>query len=229
MTRRTPPFAGSGGTRSPASQVLSGRSDFSLPIPAAFGVSSATGTSPTCFAFAPRIPRTRGGSGAWFFWVGRTETRSLLRRQRDLPGSWGARMRACPALRPRRATGDLAKTDTRDAAFHRSKNVGHRKNSSFEARSHGLHACCLRFAVRVTPSRRKTRFRPAWLGFDREGLSPSGLQMQLSGCHRGSSHPFCCTRLRLAHSNSGLSSSSGSPSQLPHCGPRTNLLRKRRK
>jgi hypothetical protein len=53
-------------------------------------------------------------------------------------------------------------------------------------------------------NQRKTRFRPVWLDFDREGLSPSGFHMQLSGCHQNTFHPFHCTRLLLAHSNNKL-------------------------
>src|SRR3972149_3739818 len=55
----------------PASPVLSGCSDFLLPVPTRF-VSSHAGTASTS-----------------------------RRRQKDLPGSWGTPMRTCPALRPR--------------------------------------------------------------------------------------------------------------------------------
>ena len=44
-----------------------------------------------------------------------------------------------------------------------SDGVGSHENRNFEAQSHGPLARCLRFAGRVTPSPRKTRFRlPAW-------------------------------------------------------------------
>lgn len=74
------------------------------------------------------------------------------------PRFLGNPMRACPALRPR---WDLcARPLPRvGAAFRLFNGVGSHKNRNFEARSHGPRARCLRFARRVTPSPRKTRFR----------------------------------------------------------------------
>jgi hypothetical protein len=46
-----------------------------------------------------------------------------------------------------------------DAAFRCLKHVGSRDNNHFEAQSHGPFTRCLRFAVGVAPSPRKTRFR----------------------------------------------------------------------
>ena len=43
----------------------------------------------------------------------------------------------------------------------------------FEARSHGLHALCVRFAAGVAPGPRNTRFRLV-ANLDRSGLSPAG-------------------------------------------------------
>ena len=48
----------------------------------------------------------------------------------------------------------------RDAAFRYYNNVGSRDFLHFGAPSHGPFTGCLRFAVRVTPAPRKTRFRP---------------------------------------------------------------------
>jgi hypothetical protein len=65
---------------------------------------------------------------------------------------------ACPVLRPRR---DLRARPLRrvGAAFRFSYSVGSRNFASFEARWHGPPTRCLRFAGRITPPPRKTRFR----------------------------------------------------------------------
>jgi hypothetical protein len=48
---------------------------------------------------------------------------------------------------------------TPDAAFRQSDGVGLRSLVNLGAQSHGPHARCLRFAARVAPTPRKTRFR----------------------------------------------------------------------
>src|SRR5512140_3931585 len=48
----------------------------------------------------------------------------------------------------------------RDAAFRQVNTVGSRDDVDFGAQSHGPLTRCLRFAVRVAPAPRKTRFRP---------------------------------------------------------------------
>ncbi len=65
----------------------------------------------------------------------------------------------CPALRPR---WDLcARPLLRiGVAFRGFDGVGSHNELPFGAQSHGPHICCLRFAARVTPAPRKTRFRP---------------------------------------------------------------------
>ena len=65
----------------------------------------------------------------------------------------------CPALRPRR---DLRARPMRrvDAAFRLWYGVGSRGFGSYGAQSHGPCIRCLRFAGRITPPPRKTRF---WL------------------------------------------------------------------
>src|SRR3990172_8270313 len=83
----------------------------------------------------------------------------------------------CPVLRPRRddayqairyAHAAPAESTTKAPAF-----------GSFEAQSHGLGTRCLRFAGRITPPPRKTRFRlPARLY--RTGLIPAGFQSKVS-------------------------------------------------
>jgi hypothetical protein len=48
----------------------------------------------------------------------------------------------------------------RDAAFRQLNDVGSRDDGDFGAQSHGPLTGCLRFAARVAPAPRKTRFRP---------------------------------------------------------------------
>jgi len=65
---------------------------------------------------------------------------------------------ACPALGPRR---DRRARPLRrvGAAFRSDNSVGSRGDCPIEALSHGPPTRCLRFAVRLTPRPRKTRFR----------------------------------------------------------------------
>ena len=48
----------------------------------------------------------------------------------------------------------------RDSAFRQLNNVGSRDFNAFGAQWHGPLTGCLRFAARVAPAPRKTRFRP---------------------------------------------------------------------
>ena len=77
--------------------------------------------------------------------------------------------------------GNLALSVAPDAAFGQAKNLGFRNGEKIsELNSRGLLPCCLRFTSRVTPGKCKTRYRPARYGFDRVGLSPTGLQSEVS-------------------------------------------------
>jgi hypothetical protein len=79
------------------------------------------------------------------------------RRRQGLPGFRGTPMHACPALRPRRALG--ARPLRRfGAAFRLLNDVGTHEEY-FGAPSHSLRALCVRFAARVAPGPRNTRFR----------------------------------------------------------------------
>ena len=57
------------------------------------------------------------------------------------------------------------------------------------AQSHSFQARCLRFAVQVTPTPRKTRFRPLARLY-RVGFSPTGSQGKVSATHPSSHPPF---------------------------------------
>ena len=60
---------------------------------------------------------------------------------------------------------------------------------TFGAQYHGFQARCLRFEVRVTPTRRKTRFRPLARRY-RVGFSPTGSPRKVSATHSCSRPPF---------------------------------------
>jgi hypothetical protein len=77
--------------------------------------------------------------------------------------------------------GNLAYIGCPDAAFGQANNLGSRNGETIsELATHGLLPCCLRFAPRVAPGKRKTHYRPARYGFDRVGLSPTGLHSEVS-------------------------------------------------
>ena len=65
-------------------------------------------------------------------------------------------------------------------AFRDCNAVGPCHQQYFEAQSHGLGLRCLRFAAPVTRTPRKTRYRTV-ASLIRAGLSPAGLQLEVSG------------------------------------------------
>lgn len=71
---------------------------------------------------------------------------AFVRRWRDLPGSWGATVCACPALRPRWS---LGAHDPRALRYCLPLTVRRRppRLLTFGAQSHGPHTRCLRFAA----------------------------------------------------------------------------------
>lgn len=78
-----------------------------------------------------------------------------------------------PVGRPAKPFGALA------VAFRDCNTVGPYDQQYFEAQSHGLGLRCLRFAAPVTRTPRKTRYRTV-AGLIRTGLSPAGLQLEVS-------------------------------------------------
>ncbi len=81
----------------------------------------------------------------------------LPRRRQDLLRSWGTLLCSCPALRPRqdRRVRPSQHVDTVPAMTTAKTPT----TVTFEAQSHSFGTGCLRFAGRVTPTPRKTRFR----------------------------------------------------------------------
>jgi hypothetical protein len=94
-------------------------------------------------------------------------------RRQDLPSSCGTPITCLHVLF------DSGRTDSRlanNAAAGMAPAKGTTRasaNRTFEAQSHGFQARCLRFAVRVTPTPRQTRFR-LMARLYRVGFSPTG-------------------------------------------------------
>ncbi len=65
-------------------------------------------------------------------------------------------------------------------AFRLNNDVGTHKVVYFGARPHGLQTRCLRFASRIAPATRKTRFRLV-ASLDRAGLITCGIPKKVSG------------------------------------------------
>ena len=97
---RFPP-SGPTGCRSPSSAVLSRHYDFLPPVPPHF-VAFARRYHPCTLASLPPAWSATPRAGGFRDSAPVTPVRILGWRRQGLPGSWGTRMRACPALRPRR-------------------------------------------------------------------------------------------------------------------------------
>ena len=115
----------------------------------------------------------------------------------------GRPSRTCRALRPRwdrcaRPSGALPYSLALRCCLPLLRRRRLPRLTSFGAQSHGPHTRCLRFAARVAPGPRKTRFRlVALLG--RAGLQPAGSKRKASA----TSSAFSFPRLHLAHRRPG--------------------------
>jgi len=118
-------------------------------------------------------------------------------RRPGLPGSWkdpNVHMPCSATPVGPHAPGSTSSTARRCCLPNIPHAVGSHDNRPFGAPSHGLHTRCLRFAVRVAPTPRKTRFRlPATLC--RAGLAARWvLNVRFRRCflrwsHRSPPHP----------------------------------------
>ena len=149
------------------------------PVPscAPCSLSLDTESVPTSLGFGQRLP-----------------SRILRRRRQDLPGSWGILANVPRSQTPvGRAVLTLAVRP--DVAFRLSQRRRPPRVVALEAQSRSPLARCLRFAGRVTPARRKTRYRPAGWALAGRDFHPldSIVKFQV-GRHLPSSRP----RLRLA-------------------------------
>ena len=129
------------------------------------------------------------------------------------PALWGGddRVSQVPGESPRvRAllydpggTGYTRPVQCADAAFRLTQGVGSRHHIDCGAQSHGPHTRCLRFAGRVSPPPRKTRFR-LWVALCRTGLATrwTPTQKVSAPCRHNMASPF--PRLLLAHGPSNI-------------------------
>ena len=99
-------------------------------------------------------------------------------RPAALPGSWETLLCVCPALRLRpdlHASPFLGTSVLPPLILRRRPQL----LLTFEARSHSFHTRCLRFAGRITPTPRKTRFRLV-ASLYRMGFEPIGSLCEVS-------------------------------------------------
>ena len=173
LTRRFPP-PGPLGSSSPNSTVLSTRYDFLPPVPPHFVfLRLAVPREHSRFrSRRRRVLRRR----AWG-WLPGIPCRDFLPwRRQDLPRSWGTLVLMPCSSTPAGSTCQAITTHRRGP---RSDHDEGSRIATFEAQSHSFSTGCLRFAGRVTPPPRKTRFRlPARLY--RTGFPPAGFQQKVS-------------------------------------------------
>ena len=125
----------------------------------------------------------------------------------DLPGSCRTSVSPCPALRPRRVA-DTRLLRHRPCCLPLRKRCRPREQFPFGAELHGLEIPCVRFAARVTPAPRNTRFRLV-ANLCRAGLP--ACQVPPRDFHHVSPYiTSLSSRLCLAHSPRRR--------PLPHCG-----------
>ncbi len=182
------PLRGPGRSGSPASTVLSGCYDFLSPVPPHF-VSFAWQYHGRilCSLRVTRDARVTGRGPFCYRWA-RPNSPFFPWRRQDLPSSCETPMTCLHMLF------DSGGTDTRlamiaAAAWPPLREPRGLLQGTFEAQSHGFQARCLRFAVRVSPTPRKTRFRPLARRY-RAGFSPAGSQRKVSATHACSHPPF---------------------------------------
>jgi len=98
------------------------------------------------------MPIRRRPAGRGAFGSGTSRNGQLLKRRRrpGVPSSWGTLMCLRPALRPRRDRDCQAIAATRHGPTCIQRR-GLSTTGNIGARSHGIGARCLRFAVRFTP------------------------------------------------------------------------------
>ena len=143
------------GASSPASTVLSGRYDFLPPV------------SPRFVSFAWRYHSSARVSPARGRALPRTGLLELVTRYLQ-PGCWSVETTGSPTFleNPNCALALLFDPGRTNASGHAMRRRGPRcvhdegsRIRTFEAQSHGFGTGCLRFAGRVAPTPRKTRFR----------------------------------------------------------------------
>ena len=144
------------GASSPASTVLSGRYDFPPPVSPRF-VSFAQAIPPERSCFARRAAERRRAPSLLELVTRYLQPGCCRWRRQDLLRSWGTPSVLLPCSPTPAGPTHQAITMRR-----RGPRCVHDEGSrvrTFEAQSHGFGTGCLRFAVQVTHTPRKTRFR----------------------------------------------------------------------
>ena len=144
------------GASSPASTVLSGRYDFLPPISPRF-VSFAWRYHSQRSCFARSAAERCRGRVSWSWSPGISGRDVGQWKRQDLLRSWGTPIVLLPC-----SPTPAGPTHQALAMRRRGPRCVHDEGSrirTFEAQSHGFGTGCLRFAGRVTPTPRKTRFR----------------------------------------------------------------------
>jgi hypothetical protein len=119
-------------------------------------------------------------------------------RRAGLPGSWGTPRCACPALRPRRVRYARPSRSACRRGLPSSSRRRRSRRLSFEAPSRGLHTPGVRFAGRIAPPPRNTRFRLVAILY-RAGWVPAGFRKKVSETFSSVYISFPFSRLFLAH------------------------------
>ncbi len=121
--------------------------------------------------------RARAGQGQ-VHGLRRTQLRYLQKEMRRPPRFLGDPIACMPCSST--PAGSARQAIRRAAfAFRLNYDVGTRKVVYFEAQSHSLQTRCLRFASRIAPTTRKTRFRLV-ASLDRAGLITCGIPRKVS-------------------------------------------------
>jgi hypothetical protein len=127
---------------------------------------------------------------AWPVRVGGCRSRRAGGREsRALPGSWRIPLKARPGLETPAASGVLAYRSPGCCLPRLQRRRHPQRSYDFGAESARLASSLSTLHPASRPARCKTRYRPARYGFDRIGLSPTGLERKVSLAHRVSSFP----------------------------------------
>jgi hypothetical protein len=165
------PSTGSTGRCSPASTVLSGTVTSCRPSRR----TSLPSLGDTSVALVVSLFGSPSAAGRSLELVTRCPTGFFSRRRQDLSSSWAIPIIRLHMLsRPRQDRVLLDPWRSTRRGPRSSKDEGSHEHTTFEAQLHGFRTRCLRFAVPVTRTPRKTRFRLLVPRY-RTGFSPAGL------------------------------------------------------
>ena len=156
------------------------------------------GTPAACGRFAPiEAACTLAGLELYF----RSPPEVCTERSQDLPCSCGTPIASLPCSSTPAGPCLSSHNDNARCGPRIDQDEGTHEIPTFEAQSHGFNARCLRFAARVTPLPRKTRFRPLAKHY-RTGFS---CRVPLKGFRFVSLHHFLLSQAFMAQGQVWLS------------------------